>query len=94
MSSESEAEDLPNSKVELAQDFQGKKKSRCALFTFIGSNVAIRLYEVGPRMRLGKPIPLSLGLLKIEEGFCSGNVVFHQHVKKTNSRNISRDREP
>lgn len=44
-SSESEAEDLPNSKVELAQDFQGKLKK---------SNVAIRLYEVGPRMKLGK----------------------------------------
>lgn len=52
VSSDSEAEDLPNSKVELAQDFQGKKKS---------SNVAIRLYELGPRMKLE--------LLKIQEGF-------------------------
>ena len=27
-SSESEAEDLPNSKVQLGQDYQGKKKSK------------------------------------------------------------------
>ena len=75
-SSESEADDLPNSKVELAQNYQGKQKS---------SNVAIRLYEVGPRMKLE--------LLKIEEGFLSGNVVYHQHIKKTKQERLEQNRE-
>jgi ribosome biogenesis protein SSF1/2 len=35
------------------------------------SSVAIRLHEIGPRM--------SLKLVKIEEGLCRGNVVFHAH---------------
>jgi ribosome biogenesis protein SSF1/2 len=76
VSSESEADDLPNSKVELAQDFQGKKKS---------SNVALRLYEVGPRMKLE--------LLKIEEGFLGGNVVYHQHVQKTAGEKLQQERD-
>ena len=41
--SESEVEDLPDSKVTLPQDYQGRKKN---------STVAIRLHEIGPRMRL------------------------------------------
>jgi ribosome biogenesis protein SSF1/2 len=37
------------------------------------TSVAIKLHELGPR--------LQLKLVKIEEGFCRGNVVFHQYVK-------------
>jgi hypothetical protein len=64
MSSESEADDLPESKIVLPEDYQDKKK---------GSSVAIKLHELGPRMKLK--------LHKIEEGFCRGNVVFHSVVK-------------
>jgi ribosome biogenesis protein SSF1/2 len=63
-SSESEAEDIPEGKITLPEDFQDKKKN---------STVAIKLHELGPRLKLR--------LLKIEEGVCRGNVVFHQYVK-------------
>lgn len=39
------------------------------------STVAIKLHELGPRLKLR--------LMKIEEGVCRGNVVFHQFVKKS-----------
>ena len=39
------------------------------------TQVAIRLHELGPR--------LQLRLIKIQEGFCRGNVVFHAHQTKT-----------
>lgn len=39
------------------------------------TSVAIRLHEIGPRM--------SLKLIKIEEGLCRGNIVFHAHQTKT-----------
>lgn len=65
-SSESEIEDLPGSKIVLPDDYQDKKKN---------TNVAIRLHELGPRLRLK--------LIKIEEGLCRGNVVYHAHQKRT-----------
>jgi ribosome biogenesis protein SSF1/2 len=39
------------------------------------TNVAIKLHELGPRLKLK--------LIKIEEGICRGNVVFHSYVKKS-----------
>lgn len=42
-SSESELDDLPNSKIQLPDDFQDKKKN---------TNVALRLHELGPRFNL------------------------------------------
>ena len=39
------------------------------------TSVAIRLHELGPRLKLR--------LIKIQEGFCRGNVVFHAHQAKT-----------
>ena len=39
------------------------------------TQVAIRLHELGPR--------LQLRLIKIEEGFCRGNVVFHAHQTRS-----------
>lgn len=65
-SSESEADDLPDSKIILPDDFQDKKKN---------TSVALRLHELGPRLKLK--------LVKIEEGVCRGNVVFHAYVKKS-----------
>lgn len=37
--------------------------------------MAIKLHEIGPRLRLR--------LVKIEEGVCRGNVVYHAYVKKS-----------
>lgn len=39
------------------------------------TNVALKLHELGPRLKLK--------LIKIEEGVCRGNVVFHSYVKKS-----------
>lgn len=66
MSSDSEMDDLPESRIVLPEDYLDKKG---------GTNVAIKLHELGPRLRLK--------LLKIEEGFCRGNVVFHSIVQKS-----------
>jgi len=63
MSSESEADDLPESKIVLPEDYQDKKA---------GSNVSIKLHELGPRMKMK--------LIKIEEGFCRGNVTYHSLI--------------
>jgi ribosome biogenesis protein SSF1/2 len=65
---ESDASDMGESnKVELAQTLKGANLA--------ASKSAIRLTEMGPR--------LSLSLLKVEEGFCGGEVLFHSHVRKT-----------
>jgi len=37
--------------------------------------VALRLHELGPRMKLS--------LVKIEEGICRGNIVHHEYIKKS-----------
>ena len=42
-SSESEMDDLPESRIVLPEDYLDKKKN---------SNVAIKLHELGPRLRL------------------------------------------
>lgn len=67
-SSESEADDLPESRIVLPEDYQNKKKD---------SNVAIKLHELGPRMKLK--------LVKIQEGFCRGNVNFHSYIQLSKS---------
>ena len=65
-SSESEADDLPESRIVLPEDYQDKKKN---------TNVAIKLHELGPRLKMR--------LVKIEEGFCRGNVVYHRFIHKS-----------
>lgn len=65
-SSESEADDLPESRIVLPEDYQDRVG---------GSSVALKLHELGPRMKWQ--------LVKIEEGFCRGNVVFHANIKRT-----------
>jgi ribosome biogenesis protein SSF1/2 len=54
MTSDSEAEDLPESKIVLPDDFQDKKKD---------STVSIRLHELGPRMKL-RLVKIQEGLCK------------------------------
>ena len=68
LSSDSEMDDIPESRIQLPEDYLDKKG---------GTNVAIKLHELGPRLKLR--------LLKIEEGFCRGNVVFHSIINKTSS---------
>ena len=64
--SESEAEDNGESVVTLTGDYVGRGNKNAD-----SQQRAIRLTEVGPR--------LTMQLLKIEEGFCDGEVLFHQY---------------
>lgn len=66
--SESEGEEPADSRVTLPQNVPGRGNVKA-------QQSAIRLTELGPRM--------SLQLVKIEEGLCSGEVLFHEFVKKT-----------
>ncbi|XP_015776839.1 PREDICTED: suppressor of SWI4 1 homolog [Acropora digitifera] len=66
--SESEGEEPGDSRITLPQDVPGRGNIKA-------QQSAIRLTELGPRMRLK--------LIKIEEGICSGEVLFHKYVKKT-----------
>nr|CAG4647855.1 EOG090X0508 [Moina brachiata] len=66
--SDSEAEDDPASKVTLPQDLSARGAKA-------GVKSAIRLIELGPRMRLE--------LVKIEEGLVDGEVLYHKFIQKT-----------
>ncbi|CAL1527471.1 unnamed protein product [Lymnaea stagnalis] len=67
--SDSEGEqDGPHNQVTVTQKVKGRGVTRNAVN-------AIRLKEIGPR--------LSLQLVKIEEGFEGGNVLFHSLIEKT-----------
>lgn len=55
-------------KVELPQDYVGRN-------TRASQRVSIKLHEVGPRV--------SLSLLKVEEGLCSGATLYHSLVIKS-----------
>ncbi|SPQ98218.1 unnamed protein product (mitochondrion) [Plasmodiophora brassicae] len=65
--SESEV-DAEDSRVILPQDFSGRGNRK-------SQQSAIRLQEIGPRM--------TMQLLKIEEGLCSGPVIYNRFVNKT-----------
>ncbi|XP_053950003.1 protein Peter pan [Anastrepha ludens] len=66
--SESEMEDDEHSQIVLPQTL--KRKSNLE-----DNKSAIRLYEIGPR--------LTLQLIKIEEGLLTGEVLYHDHILKT-----------
>lgn len=69
--SESEAEfDAPESQVKVSQEI----KIRHAV-NLKNTTSAIRLYEIGPRLKLK--------LIKIEEGLCDGEVLYHELIQKT-----------
>jgi ribosome biogenesis protein SSF1/2 len=69
MVSESEFEELPDSHIELEQSVSKRKQATKT------RQASIRLYEVGPRMKLR--------LVKIEEGLLGGNVIYHRVMRKT-----------
>eukprot|EP00039_Didymoeca_costata_P004595 m.74530 g.74530 ORF g.74530 m.74530 type:complete len:464 (-) comp12469_c0_seq1:35-1426(-) len=65
---ESDASDIGEDKVTLPQTMQGAGNKA-------SSQSAVKLTELGPRMELK--------LLKIEEGFCEGHVLWNKNVTKT-----------
>ncbi|XP_067912865.1 LOW QUALITY PROTEIN: suppressor of SWI4 1 homolog [Heterodontus francisci] len=66
--SESEAEQDGDDITELPQVYAGRGNLKA-------QQSAIRLTEIGPRM--------SLELVKIEEGMCDGQVMYHSFIQKT-----------
>lgn len=68
--SESEGEEPNDSHVTLPQRMSGRGNIK-------SSQSAIKLTEMGPRLKLE--------LIKIEEGVCCGEVLFHKYVEKTES---------
>ncbi|XP_061401729.1 protein Peter pan-like [Musca vetustissima] len=66
--SESEAEDDENSQVVLPQTLKRKGNLE-------NNKSAIKLQEIGPRM--------TIQLMKIEEGLLTGEVLYHDHIVKT-----------
>jgi ribosome biogenesis protein SSF1/2 len=67
---ESDGSDVDTNKVELPQEVRGAGNTG-------GSQSAVRLIELGPRMQLQ--------LLKIQDGFNDGEVLFHKHLTKTDA---------
>lgn len=65
--SDSEAEDNGETTVTLGQNYLGKATK--------SSERRITLSEIGPRM--------TMQLVKIQDGFCDGSVLYHSFVKKT-----------
>lgn len=78
--SESEVEDQIDSHVILPQHIPGRGNIK-------SEKSAVRLTELGPRM--------SLQLIKIEEGLCSGEVLFHEFVQKSKEeiKKLKKERE-
>lgn len=78
--SESEPEDDPNNQVVLSQKIASRGNVE-------SGKSAVRLSELGPR--------LSLQLIKIEDGLLDGEVLYHEHIHKTEEEkeDIQRKRE-
>ncbi|KNE63392.1 hypothetical protein AMAG_08525 [Allomyces macrogynus ATCC 38327] len=68
VAAESDLEDGPENTVELPHNYTGRNNRQA-------EQRAIKLTELGPRM--------DLSLMKIQEGLCSGEVLFHRFVQKT-----------
>ncbi|OMJ08772.1 Suppressor of SWI4 1-like protein [Smittium culicis] len=66
--SESEMEDNGESKVTLSQNYIGRGNRK-------SDQRSVKLVEIGPR--------LELELVKIEDGLCEGDVMFHKYIHKT-----------
>eukprot|EP00117_Sycon_ciliatum_P026146 scpid57408/ scgid21529/ Suppressor of SWI4 1 homolog; Peter Pan homolog len=68
LGSESEAEDPADTQVTLPQNVPGRGNLK-------QQRSAVRLTELGPRV--------SMQLMRIEDGFCDGEVIYHSYIKKT-----------
>eukprot|EP01116_Phalansterium_solitarium_P004161 TRINITY_DN15061_c0_g1_i1.p1 TRINITY_DN15061_c0_g1~~TRINITY_DN15061_c0_g1_i1.p1 ORF type:complete len:482 (-),score=202.29 TRINITY_DN15061_c0_g1_i1:379-1824(-) len=73
--SDSEAEDAPEARVTLDREVIGGQLPRKLRGIKTEAQSAIRLVELGPRMQLQ--------LIKIQDDFGDGAVIFHEFVKKT-----------
>lgn len=74
MLSESEAEfDGLDNQVEVKEENKGSHKSNDSKTESTKS--AIRLSEIGPRLKLK--------LVKIQEGVCDGEILYHDIIKKS-----------
>eukprot|EP01135_Chromosphaera_perkinsii_P000752 Nk52_evm40s151 gene=Nk52_evmTU40s151 len=77
--SESDVEDLDGeNSVTLPQNVNGRGNSK-------SQQRAVKLQELGPRM--------NLKLLKIEDGFCDGNVLFHSYIEKSAEKVMETEKE-
>jgi ribosome biogenesis protein SSF1/2 len=75
-SSDSERDDTEETRVQLQQDFNAPGQGAVGRATArSGTRQAIRLVELGPRMRMS--------LMKVEEGLMDGAVLHHAFVQKT-----------
>lgn len=73
--SDSEPEDAEDSKVDIQAGQRAIEGIRGPRRSKEEEAAAVKLVEIGPRLRLQ--------LLKIEEGFCEGEVLYHHHVSKS-----------
>lgn len=76
--SESDMEDGEDTHVEVERQIKKKKRVKRRFTTDVRTKTqqsAVRLQELGPR--------LTLSLVKVQEGFCDGQVLYHQFVTKT-----------
>lgn len=72
--SESDMEDGEDTHVEVERQIKKKKKVKMRYVTQTSVKTqqsAVRLLELGPR--------LTLSLVKVQEGFCDGQVLYHQY---------------
>ena len=71
-------EDGEDTHVEVERQIKKKKRVKRRFTTDVRTKTqqsAVRLQELGPR--------LTLSLVKVQEGFCDGQVLYHQFVTKT-----------
>ncbi|XRB06945.1 ribosome biogenesis protein SSF1/2 [Pycnococcus provasolii] len=77
--SESEADE--DARVILPQDYpddatsSARRMAGKAGYNRRGEQSAVKVHELGPR--------LEMSIMKVEEGVCSGTVLFHQYISKT-----------
>ncbi|KAL1935023.1 hypothetical protein VTP01DRAFT_4163 [Rhizomucor pusillus] len=76
--SESDVEDGDESTVTLAQNYHGRNNRK-------NEQRAVRLQELGPRMKLQ--------LIKVENGLCGGEVLYHKFVHRTKAEELEQKRK-
>ena len=75
IASESDVEDAGENVVTLSENYIGRNNQK-------SSQRAIRLVEIGPRMEMR--------LVKIENGFCDGEVIYHRIGKQLRNDELSK----
>merc|ERR1719183_2881992 len=73
--SDSEGEDGEDERVQIEAGQKAIDGSRGARHNKEAEEAAVKLTEIGPR--------LNLTLMKVEDGFCTGEVLYHHHLSKS-----------